>query len=103
MRRTLVIGDIHGCFDELSELLEKAALTNDDRVVSVGDLIVKGPKSREVLDLFAGDARFSAVIGNHDLAILDAWKDNDVLLKGSQKKACKELDGERARYLDYLN
>ena len=37
--RTIVVGDIHGCYDELMELLEKAALAEDDRVVSVGDLI----------------------------------------------------------------
>ena len=34
-------------------------LGEDDRVVSVGDLITKGPKSKEVLELFMTDARFS--------------------------------------------
>ena len=40
----------------------------------VGDLVVKGEKSREVLDLFMTDARFSSVIGNHDRALLEYWK-----------------------------
>jgi Icc-related predicted phosphoesterase len=50
--RTIVVGDIHGCYDELMELLDKVGFERSDRVVSVGDLITKGPKSREVLELF---------------------------------------------------
>ncbi|MFN2530084.1 MAG: metallophosphoesterase [Pyrinomonadaceae bacterium] len=91
MCRTIVIGDIHGCFDELSDLLEKVALTADDRVVAVGDLTVKGPKSKEVLDLFAGNANLSSVIGNHDLALVKRWRGEDVSLKKTQKRARKQL------------
>jgi len=58
MGRTIVVGDIHGCFDELTDLLELCGLQADDRVVAVGDLIVKGAKNREVLDLFIDDQRF---------------------------------------------
>jgi hypothetical protein len=100
--RTIVVGDIHGCYDELRELLERAALTEDDRVVSVGDLIVKGEKSREVLDLFIEDERFSAVLGNHDRALLRHWRGEDVSLKDSQEKARKELAADEARYSSYL-
>ena len=49
MPRTIVVGDIHGCFDELTDLLALINLQKDDRVVAVGDLITKGPKNREVL------------------------------------------------------
>lgn len=41
MGRTIVIGDIHGCFDELQDLLRVVELRTDDRVIAVGDLIVK--------------------------------------------------------------
>ncbi|MBA2646346.1 MAG: metallophosphoesterase, partial [Pyrinomonadaceae bacterium] len=54
-KRTIVVGDIHGCFDELSDLLDKAELGEGDSIVSVGDLIVKGPKNREVMELFSGN------------------------------------------------
>ena len=74
MGRTIVIGDIHGCFDELSDLLKLAELRTDDRVIAVGDLIVKGAKNREVLNLFIEDARFSSVIGNHDRALRQYWR-----------------------------
>jgi diadenosine tetraphosphatase ApaH/serine/threonine PP2A family protein phosphatase len=101
-RRTIVIGDIHGCYDELTALLEKAALSSEDRVVAVGDLIVKGEKNREVLDLFMEDQRFSAVLGNHDRAILRYWQGEGNSLKGAQEKASAELERDQSRYFTYL-
>jgi hypothetical protein len=101
-RRTIVVGDIHGCYDELVELLDRVALGADDRVVAVGDLVVKGEQSREVLNLFASDARFSAVIGNHDRALLRHWLREQKTHKKAQKKTRKELKPERARYMAYL-
>ena len=51
-----VIGDIHGCFDELIELLElikQDAAQQSSRpkhVVFLGDLMDRGPKSKEVIE-----------------------------------------------------
>jgi hypothetical protein len=101
--RTIVVGDIHGCYDELIELLEKAGFSENDRVVAVGDLITKGPKNREVLELFMTDSRFSTVIGNHDLALRRRWNGEDVELKPAQKEAHKELKSEKDAYTTYLN
>jgi serine/threonine protein phosphatase 1 len=103
MTRTLVVGDIHGCFDELLLLLERVKLSASDRVIGVGDLIVKGPRNREVLDLFSGDPRFSAVIGNHDLAILNFWQGRIDKLKKSQRRTCLELEGNKHEYCAYLS
>jgi hypothetical protein len=100
--RMIVLGDIHGCYDELRELLTKLNLSAADRVVSVGDLIVKGPQSRAVLDLFIGEPRFGAVIGNHDLALLRYWRGETDKLKPAQERARAELEPERARYENYL-
>jgi hypothetical protein len=102
-RRTVVIGDIHGCYDELSELLDKIELGPDDRAIAVGDLIVKGKKSREVLDLFSEDKRLSAVIGNHDRALLDYWNGEPIRLKKAQEKTRAELEPDRERYRAYLS
>lgn len=101
--RTIVVGDIHGCYDELIELLEKVDVGKDDRVVSVGDLITKGPKSREVLELFMSDGRFSTVIGNHDLALRRRWNGEDIELKPSQRETHRELRGEKDAYASFLN
>ena len=101
--RTIVVGDIHGCYDELMALLEKVGLRASDRVVSVGDLVAKGPKSREVLQLFMTDARFSTVIGNHDLALRRRWNGEDVDLKPAQKEVNRELKPERELYASFFN
>jgi serine/threonine protein phosphatase 1 len=102
LNRTIVIGDIHGCYDELVSLLAKVELERDDRVVAVGDLVVKGPKNREVLDLFRSDRRFSSVIGNHDLALLRFWNGESITLKAAQKRTVDELENDRKIYFDFL-
>jgi serine/threonine protein phosphatase 1 len=101
--RTIVVGDIHGCYDELEELLEKVGFDKTDKVVCVGDLITKGPKSREVLELFMSDKRFSTVIGNHDLTLRRKWNGEDIDLKSSQKETHKQLKDEKDLYLNFLN
>ncbi|HXD33177.1 MAG TPA: metallophosphoesterase family protein [Pyrinomonadaceae bacterium] len=100
--RTFVVGDIHGCYDELMDLLDEVDLAETDRVIAVGDLIVKGPKNREVLDLFISDPRFSSVLGNHDLAVLSFLDKRDQRYTRPQKKTGKELEGEREKYLRFL-
>ena len=101
--RTIVVGDIHGCYDELIALLDKVKLGDKDRVVSVGDLVSKVPKNREVLDLFMSDKRFSTVIGNHDLALRRRWNGEDVELKAAQKETHKDLKGQKDVYLPFFN
>jgi hypothetical protein len=102
-QRTIVVGDIHGCYDELMALLEKANFSDTDHVVCVGDLITKGPKNREVLELFMTDRRFSTVIGNHDLQLRRRWSGEDVELKTAQKEAHRELKAEKDAYTSFLN
>lgn len=101
--RTIVIGDLHGCYDELLDLLDKVSFGSEDRLICVGDLITKGPKNREVLDRFMSDPQFTAVIGNHDLAIRRRWNGEKLKLKPSQKPTHKELKKEKERYVTYLN
>src|SRR5438876_1242804 len=102
MGRTIIIGDIHGCFDELGDLLGLVELRTDDRVIAVGDLIVKGEKNPEVLDLFIDDKKFSSVIGNHDRKLRQHWRGEPVRLTKEQKTAAAQLNSNRERYFDYL-
>jgi len=103
-RRTIVVGDIHGCFDEFQDLLATVAFASDDRLICVGDLIVKGPKNREVLDMFGADERCASVVGNHDRALLRFWSGEKASLKEAQQKCRAELEagGRRPRYEAYL-
>ena len=102
MSRTIIIGDIHGCFDELCDLLELIDLQTDDRIIAVGDLITKGPKSAQVLDLFINDQRFSSVVGNHDRTIRQRFRGEPVPLTKQQRDAIQQLDDDRERYSQYL-
>jgi serine/threonine protein phosphatase 1 len=63
---TLVIGDIHGCHAELLDLLDRAAIGADDLVVSVGDLVDRGPEPAAVLDWFRERAASVVLMGNHE-------------------------------------
>ncbi len=79
MRRTLLIGDVHGCNDELGELLEVSQWTEQHRLVLVGDLVAKGPDSAGVVQR-ARELGALAVLGNHDAHLLDVHA-------GTSKKA----------------
>lgn len=71
--RIIAIGDIHGCHQEFSELLDRLALTKDDRLILVGDLINRGPDSCKVIDL-ARQHRALSLVGNHELRLLSYRK-----------------------------
>lgn len=101
MKRTIIIGDIHGCHRELLALLDKLGVTVNDRIVSVGDLIVKGNRNREVLDLFIDDPRFSSVIGNHDRALLRHHLEGR-RLSSEQERCWRELADDTERYIGFI-
>ena len=102
MGRTIVVGDIHGCFDELTDLLGMLNLKPDDRVIAVGDLIAKGPKNRAVLDLLMSDRRFSSVVGNHDRIIRQKLRGEPVRLNRDQRRVLKELGPDPGPYASFL-
>jgi bis(5'-nucleosyl)-tetraphosphatase (symmetrical) len=65
------IGDVQGCARSLSALLGK--LPSDARLIFCGDLINRGPRSLETLDiLMCLGTRAQFVLGNHDLHFLAA-------------------------------
>lgn len=71
--RVLVVGDVHGCLDELKALLEKTNYNkHTDSVVLVGDLVNKGPKSAETVK-YVREQGFWSVAGNHDNAATAAY------------------------------
>jgi len=66
-----VIGDLHGCFDLLEQLLAHVNFnTRCDRLFSVGDLIDRGPHSLRCLGLL-NEPWFYAVQGNHELMMIN--------------------------------
>lgn len=66
---TWIVGDIHGCAEELAALVGRLALGPSDRLVSVGDLFHRGPDPLGVVSILRElDAPF--VLGNHERAVL---------------------------------
>ena len=82
--QTLVIGDIHGCFDELQALVDKAGLTEDDSIVSVGDCVDRGPGTPDVLRFFQEQLNAKLIMGNHERKHVRASR-HEVKLARSQK------------------
>lgn len=67
--RTLAIGDIHGCEVALQGLLQDIAPTAEDTVVVLGNIVDRGPASKDVIERLidlAGRCRLILLQGNHD-------------------------------------
>lgn len=68
---TYVIGDVHGCFDQLINLLDKIDYDSQkDKIILTGDLVNRGPESLAVLNYCMADKNITSVLGNHDLYLL---------------------------------
>lgn len=100
MTRTLLIGDVHGCIDELRALLRACAAQPSDRVVLVGDLVAKGPDSQAVVQ-FARESGLLAVRGNHDEHVLRA-REAVAQLKPWHREVVQTLREEDWAYLGAL-
>ncbi|KUF81207.1 Bis(5'-nucleosyl)-tetraphosphatase [Phytophthora nicotianae] len=71
--RLILIGDVHGCFNELQLLLDACNFSpQNDRLMFVGDLVNKGTKNLDVVR-FVRDSGSLCVRGNHDDAALSAF------------------------------
>ena len=70
-----VIGDIQGCFDEYSLLLNKIKFdSKKDFIWLTGDLINRGPASLSVLKhVYDNRKVIKTVLGNHDLHFLAVY------------------------------
>ncbi|TCD48804.1 metallophosphoesterase family protein [Chlorobium sp. N1] len=74
-RRIVAVGDIHGCVRTLEALLRAIEPGPDDQLVFLGDMIDRGPSSRQVVELLLRlERRCSChfIAGNHELMLLEA-------------------------------
>jgi hypothetical protein len=72
--RTVIVGDVHGCLDELLAIVERCGAPGDTHYVMVGDLVAKGPDSQGVVQ-WARESGADAVLGNHDAHLLGTRDD----------------------------
>ena len=108
-----LIGDIHGCFDELETLMGKLGYVIDGRapyrvshpdsrkLVFVGDQVDRGPKSPEVLrivmDMVASGVAF-CVAGNHDAKLKKALEGRDVKINHGLAESLEQMALESGEF-----
>lgn len=114
-----LVGDVHGCFDELEALLVKlgysiARETAEDggarfvvappagrKAVFLGDLVDRGPKTPEVLrlvmDMCASGAAL-CVPGNHDMKLMKTLRGRDVQVTHGLAESLAQMEREPAGF-----
>lgn len=98
-RRTIVIGDLHGCHAEALDLLDRVAATSADRVIFAGDLVDRGPSPRECVELAM---RHEAILGNHEEKHLQQRHRHDAKLSPDHLATRRALGPEHFDYFETL-
>lgn len=101
-----IIGDIHGCIDELRELFWKLRAEGIDEVYFAGDLVDKGPDSHAVIE-FCRQHGITGVQGNHDRGIAGNYRamerNGKILTKNPDKiRTIQSLTKQDVSYLEGL-
>lgn len=107
-----IIGDVHGCYDELVRLLSDLGYIRTAgtwlhpegrKAVFVGDLVDRGPKTPEVLKLVMGMTSAGSaycVPGNHDIKLMRWLKGKDVQVKHGLEQSIEQLKNETQGFRD---
>jgi protein phosphatase len=111
-----IIGDIHGCFDELKELIEKLGYSihqdeqskfsikhpENRKLIFLGDLVDRGPKTPEVLRLVMDAVQTGAALcvpGNHDTKLLRKLRGKDVRITHGLAESLSQLEKESPEFM----
>ena len=102
-----IIGDVHGCYDELHSLLTTLGYHINSnyevhhpegrRAIFLGDLVDRGPKTPEVLKLVMSmteSGRALAVPGNHDTKLMRKLNGRDVQITHGLAESLQQLESE---------
>lgn len=86
-----VVGDVHGCFDELKELLNAIQFNKQQmRLVFLGDLVHRGPDTLGVVRKIR-ELDVECIMGNHEEKLL-RWRKHEAKNKlTGQKNPMKEI------------
>ena len=109
-----IIGDVHGCIDELRDLLNrlgyqvaeedgayKVLAPSGRKAVFVGDLVDRGPGIPNVLRLVMSMAESGAALcvpGNHDIKLVRKLKGRDVQITHGLADSLAQLDAESPEF-----
>lgn len=100
---TYIVGDIHGCFKSFTNLLKLINFNLDtDVMISVGDILDKGPKIKKALDFFL-DNNYPVIMGNHEEWLPRYAKGNKLKINNWRKDTLKQLGDDVGRYADAVS
>lgn len=99
--QTLVVGDIHGCYEELQDLIQKAGLSEGDLIVSIGDCVDRGPDTPAVLRYFHEQKNTQLIMGNHERKHVRASR-HEVKLSRSQIISKMQFGDEYPKALEFM-
>ena len=122
-----IIGDVHGCFDELIALFKQLGYTGDPlsadprlptpgpllpvchpegrKVIFLGDLVDRGPRIPEVLRLamsMVASGTALCVPGNHDIKLLRKLKGRNVQITHGLAESLEQLESESAEFKEQV-
>lgn len=113
MVRYIVVGDVHGCYDELIALLIKVDFDDKrDCIIFLGDYTDRGPKAYEVYRFLRGlklemGTRCILLFGNHEELIMDYYDTFDPNWKRNggktTQKSFKQHNLSLRRYTDFID
>ena len=114
-----IIGDVHGCHDELVELLGTLGYVVEGDIVTppagrkavfLGDIVDRGPKVVEVLTLVMGMVSAGTALcvpGNHDVKLLRKLRGKDVQITHGLGETLAQLektdDAFRQRVIKFID
>jgi len=108
-----IIGDVHGCYDELCSLLDKLGYSVDKenytvvppegrRAIFLGDLCDRGPKNIEVLRFVMSMVQSGVaycIAGNHDAKLLKHLRGSNVQLTHGLDKTLEQLSTQSEEFV----
>lgn len=71
---TYIISDIHGCYTEFRELLDRIGFCDDDELFVLGDAMDRGAEPIKVIQDLMRRPNVTYILGNHDDMMLQALK-----------------------------
>ena len=100
-KSTLIIGDVHGCFNQLLLLLKIADYNPKfHRLILLGDVINKGPLSLQTLT-WIKDNPVEVILGNHELKFIHGIEQN-ICLAPKLEELKKQMGSQLPIWLDWI-
>ncbi len=106
-----IIGDVHGCCDELEQLLQQLGYTRHDggpwahpagrKAVFVGDLVDRGPRIVDTLKTVMSMSRAGTALsvpGNHDIKLKRKLEGRDVTVSHGLDRTLQELEQQPSEF-----